>query len=126
MAGVHLLEGLCSRVPHLVDREVFALLKGLPTFITDIITYLCNVKRETVIGSADFLVHEMHTGSCPRLLVESEFLPLPRVPRVMARYRFTGKAGRAARSCTSLVQRIVGCLQHPSPGVSGARWDTPV
>lgn len=75
-----------------MDREVFALLKGLPTFITDIITYLCSGKRERVIDSADFLVHEMHTHSCPRLLVESEFLPLPHVPRMMACYRFTGKA----------------------------------
>ena len=82
-----------------MDREVFALLKGLPTFITDIITYLCNGKRERVIDSADFLVHEMHTGSCPRLLVEPEFLPLPHVPRVMACYRFTGKAGRST-PCT--------------------------
>ena len=63
---MHLLEGLCSRVPHLMDREVFALLKGLPAFIADIITYLCNGKRESVIDSAAFLVHETHRCSCPR------------------------------------------------------------
>lgn len=87
--GVHLLEGLCSRVPHLMDREVFALLKGLPTFITDIITYLCNGKRERVIDSAYFLVWETHTCSCPHSLLEPEFLPLPRIPHTTACSRFT-------------------------------------
>lgn len=76
MVSMHLLEGLRSCVPHLVDQEVFELLKGLPTFITDIITYLCNRKRERVIDSAAFLVQEMHTHGCLRSLVESEFLPL--------------------------------------------------
>lgn len=57
---VHLLEGLCSRVPHLMDREVFALLKGLPTFITDIVAYLCNGNEERLTHCADFLAHETH------------------------------------------------------------------
>lgn len=43
----HLLQGLRSRVPHLMDREVFALLEGLPTLITDIIPYLCHGEQES-------------------------------------------------------------------------------
>lgn len=48
-------------MPHLMDREVFALLKGLPAFITDIIPYLCNGNKQRVVSAADFLAHETHT-----------------------------------------------------------------
>lgn len=37
----HLLQWLGSRVAHLVDKKVLPLLEGLPTFITDVIAYLC-------------------------------------------------------------------------------------
>lgn len=99
---------------------MFALLEGLPTFITDIITYLCNGKREEVIDSADFSVHEMHTRSCPHLLVESEFLPLPHSPHVMACYRFTGKADRSYTP-HRLAQQIVECHTCHLLGAKPAR-----
>lgn len=44
-----------------MDREVFALLKGLPAFITDIIPYLCDGNKQRVVGAAAFLAHETHT-----------------------------------------------------------------
>lgn len=72
-----------------MDREVFALLKGLPAFITDIIPYLCDGNKQRVVGAAAFLAHETHTRSCPQLLGEAEFLPLPQIPHTMARYRLT-------------------------------------
>lgn len=63
---------------------MLALLKGLPTLVTDVITYLCD-GRELVVGLV--LAHEMPTRGCPRCLVGLEFLALPHIPRG---YGFTG------------------------------------
>lgn len=40
----HLLQRLGSRVAHLVDKKVLPLLEGLPTFVTDVIAYLCKTR----------------------------------------------------------------------------------
>lgn len=50
-----------------MDREVFALLEGLPTLITDIIPYLCHGKQERVMDSAEFLERAPHTQCVPML-----------------------------------------------------------
>lgn len=39
-ASPHLLQRLGSRVPHLVDKEVLALLEGLATLVADVVPHL--------------------------------------------------------------------------------------
>lgn len=116
----HLLQGLCSRVPHLMDREVLALLEGLPTLITDIVPYLCHGKHETVTHSAQLLDCAPHT-QLPTLPQESEPLPASRLQQ-NSLFHVHGHMGSA-----------VPCPQSLSTSKQGARvcvpcqlLDTPV